>query len=133
MNIMGRITRSIANKRDNVFVRAEFEAFGSSSQVSRAINELESAGQLVKLGVGVYAKARISRLSGKPIPVRPLEELAPEALKKLGVNVGPSRLMRAYNSGASTQVPVGVVVNTGSRRITRQLGFNGASVKYERQ
>jgi hypothetical protein len=132
MNVTGRIIRSIGNKSDNVFLRAEFEQFGSTSQVGRAINQLESSGQLVKLGLGVYAKARISRLSGKPIPVRPLEELAPEALEKLGVDVGPSRLTRAYNSGQSTQVPVGVVINTGQRRITRQLGFNGASVQYER-
>lgn len=132
MTVADRIARSIANKSDFVFVRAEFKPFGSVAQVSRAIRQLESAGRLVRLGVGMYAKARLSSLSGKPIPTRSLEEVAPAALRKLGVAVSPSHLLRAYNSGASKQIPVGVVINTGQRRITRKIGFSGGFIKYER-
>lgn len=131
MNIVDRIKRSVANRNADVFVRADFMPFGSQAQVGRALTELQSQGVLVKLGVGVYAKAKPSVLSGKPIPIKPLEVLAPEALKKLGVHVDESRQMREYNSGRSTQVPTGVVLSVGKRRIQRKLGFNGKLVQYE--
>ena len=132
MNIVDRIKRSVANRNANVFVRADFMPFGSQAQVGRALTELQSKGALVKLGVGVYAKAKPSVLSGKPIPIKPLEVLAPEVLKRLGVQVGESRQTREYNSGSSTQIPTGVVFSVGKRRIQRKLGFNGKLVEYER-
>ena len=132
MNIVNRIKRSVANRNADVFVRADFMPFGSQAQVGRALTELQSKGALVKLGVGVYAKAKPSVLSGKPIPIKPLEVLAPEVLKRLGVQVGESRQTREYNSGSSTQIPTGVVFSVGKRRIQRKLGFNGKLVEYER-
>jgi hypothetical protein len=132
MNIVDRIKRSVANRDADVFLRSDFEAFGSQAQVGRALTELLSKGALVKLGVGVYAKAKPSVLSGKPIPVKPLEVLAPEILRKFGVQVEASRQTREYNSGASSQVPTGIVFSTGKRRIQRKLGFNGKLVRYER-
>lgn len=132
MTIVDRIKRSIANQNADVFVRADFMNFGSQAQVGRALLELQNNGALVKLGIGVYAKAKPSVLSGKPIPIKPLEVLAPEALKKLGVQVDESRQTREYNSGNSTQVPTGVVLSVGKRRIQRKLGFNGKLVQFER-
>ncbi|QNP47246.1 DUF6088 family protein [Diaphorobacter aerolatus] len=132
MYIVNRLKRSLANRNADVFLRAEFESLGSPAQISRALTELQHEGVLVKLGVGVYAKAKPSVLSGKPIPVKPLEILAPEILKKLGVEARPSRQAREYNAGISTQVPSGIVINTGKRRIQRKLGFNGKLVQYER-
>ncbi|WP_420226221.1 DUF6088 family protein [Pigmentiphaga litoralis] len=132
MNIVSRIRRSVANRNADVFVRADFAAFGSEAQVGRALAALQRDGALVRLGVGVYAKAKTSVLSGNPIPIKPLEVLAPEVLKKLGVEVQESRQMREYNSGSSTQVPTGVVLGVGKHRIRRKLGFNGKLVEYER-
>lgn len=131
MNIVDRIKRSVANRDDGVFLRGEFERFGSPAQVGRALTQLTSEGVLIRLGVGVYAKAKPSVLTGKPIPARPLEVLAPEVLKKLGIAVMPSRLTEDYNAGRSTQLPSGIVLNTGKRRIARKLSFNGKAVQYE--
>lgn len=132
MNIADRIRRSVSNRNADVFLRADFETFGSKSQVSRALAQLQDKGMLVRLGIGVYAKAKPSVLSGKPIPTKPIEVLVPEVLKKLGVQVGESRQTREYNAGASTQVPTGVVFSIGKQRIQRKLGFNGKLVRYER-
>lgn len=131
MNIVDRIKRSVANRNDGVFLRVEFERFGSPAQVGRALTQLTNEGTLVRLGVGVYAKAKPSVLTGRPIPARPLEVLAPEVLKKLGIAVLPSRLTQDYNAGRSTQLPSGIVLNTGKRRIARKLSFNGKAVQYE--
>lgn len=131
MNMLNRIKRSVANRGDGVFLRAEFEQFGSPAQVGRSLRQLTRDGALVRLGVGVYAKAKPSALTGKPIPARPLEVLAPEALNKLGIAVTPSRLAQAYNAGLTTQLPAGIVVNIGKQRIARKLSFNGRVVEYE--
>lgn len=131
MNVIDRIRRSVANRSDDAFLRGEFERFGSPAQVSRALAALTREGLLVRLGVGVYAKAKPSVLSGEPIPVRPLEVLSPQVLRKLGVPVRPSRLARAYNEGRSSQLPAGIVLNVGNRRINRKLGFKGKVVQYE--
>jgi hypothetical protein len=132
MRLEDRLKRSIAQRKDDVFVRREFESFGSSAQLSRALKALVDKGRLVKLGVGIYAKAKPSALSGRPIPIRPIDMLAPCALRKLGVAVGPSRLTLAYNMRQSTQLPAGMVFNIGQRNITRKIGFGGRFVEYEK-
>lgn len=77
-----------------MFLCSEFDQFGSPAQVGRALRQLTDGGTLIRLGVGVYAKAKPSVLTGKPIPVRPLEVLAPQVLSKLGIEVLPSRLVQ---------------------------------------
>lgn len=84
----------------------------------------------VKLGLGVFAKAKPSTLTGNPIPVQPLEVLAPLVLQKLGVKVKPSQAVRDYNSGTSQQQAAGIVLDTGPRRITRKLGFGKQTIAY---
>jgi hypothetical protein len=127
--IQERIQCVINQGADDLFVRSDFARFGSPAQISRALSRLVVCGQLVKLGVGIYAKSKPSRLTGTPIPVRPVDVLAPIALKKLGVSVNPIRLAAAYNAGISTQVPVGTVINTGKRCISRRIGFGDRFVK----
>lgn len=133
MSLLNRIHGYLVQSDSAVVLRSELRSFGSASQLSVALNALLQHGLLVRIGTGVYAKAKPSVLSGSPIPVEPLEVLAPIALRKLGVQVHPPRRSSAYNSGQSTQVPTGMVVNVGGRRIARKLGFNGKFVEYERE
>lgn len=131
LTVIARLKQAIAEPEEMVFLRAEFSWAGSAAQVGRALRALQADGALVKLGVGVYAKAKPSTLSGKPIPVRPLEVLAPLALRKLGIVASPSNAVLAYNNGTTTQVPAGIVLNTGRRRIRRVLGFGNQRVIFE--
>lgn len=133
LNCESRLKRYLVQTRSSVVLRADLLRLGySSSSLSAALNALITDGLLVRIGVGVYAKAKPSVLSGKPIPVEPLEVLAPIALRKLGVKVEAARRTRDYNAGRTGQVPVGLVVNVGRSRVTRRLGFNGKFVEYER-
>lgn len=132
MKLETRIERAIMRSRSPVVLRSELRGLGSTSQLSAALKGLQAQGVLVRIGLGIYAKAKPSVLSGRPIPISPLEVLAPIALQKLGVKVQASRRVRAYNTGSTNQVPTGVVVNVGRRRITRTIGFNGKVVEYER-
>lgn len=132
MNITDRIRRSVRGRTDLVFRPADFLAFGSGASVKRALKELTSIGVLVRLGAGIYAKAKPSVISGKPIPVQPLEILGPQALTKLGIRPSQSLQTVEYNAGRTTQVPTGIVVNVGKQRVSRKIGFNGKFLQYER-
>jgi len=92
---------------------------------------LIQAGKIIRLGYGVYAKARPSILSGKPVARVSLAELAQEALQKLGVPVELGRAQAAYASGKTTQVPVRTTFNTGQRRISRKITVGIRTVRYE--
>lgn len=131
MYLENKLKISIARQATDVFLRTDFARFGSEAQVSRALRKLVDDGVIVKLGVGVYAKAKRSALSGMPIPVQPVEILAEQALTRMGVKIYPSRQAQRYNSGKTTQVPAGGVINTGNRRIVRKLGFGKKTVQYE--
>lgn len=65
MRVAQRIKISVEQSKDEVFLRREFTRFGSVAQVTRALGQLITEGQLVRLGVGIYAKAKRSALSGK--------------------------------------------------------------------
>jgi hypothetical protein len=129
--IRDRVARSIGRSSAEVFLRSDFKAIGSYAQVGKALNSLSREGMLVRVGYGVYAKARLSSLTGRPVPRKPLEALASETFKKLGVNVRPGRAARAYISG-STQIPALISFDTGSRRISRKLRVGGREVSYEK-
>lgn len=130
MILRDKLRKALSRKRTNVFLRADFVKMASDSQLSRALRNLADEGAVIKIGVGVYVKAKRSALSVKPIPVEPVEFLAPEALKKLCVKVDPSRQTAEYNAGKTTQIPAGVVINTGNRRISRTLGFGKKTIEY---
>lgn len=64
---------------------------GSRMQVSRALKALTESGKPVRIGTGIYAKARRSPITGALIPAGSLEKLAMEALMRLGVEYGTVR------------------------------------------
>ncbi|MEW6737361.1 MAG: DUF6088 family protein [Acidobacteriota bacterium] len=126
-----KITSRIARKNCVVFVREDFEDLGGYDQVGRVLRELVRAGKIVKIGYGLYAKARKSTLTGKTVPVAPLPALAKEALERLGVKIAPSSLEKEYNTGKTTQVPTGRLIAVKGR-VSRKIGYGGAYVSYER-
>ena len=131
LSVKERMSRSIALRKGEVVLRADFESMGSASQISRALKELIQEGKILRLGSGVYAKARPSILSGKPVARVSLEELAQETLQKLGVPAQLGRAQAAYAAGKTTQIPVRTTFNTGQRRISRKITVGISTVRYE--
>jgi hypothetical protein len=126
-----KVTARIARKNFNVFIRSDFEDLGGYDQVGRALNQLTRHGKLVKIGYGLYAKAKKSALTGNIVPVAPLPILAKEALTRLGVTFTISTIERTYNAGQSTQVPTGRQIAVKGR-ISRKIAYDGAVISYER-
>jgi hypothetical protein len=126
-----RIAASIRASKDGVFLRSEFNRFGDCRQISRAISALIQEGLIVRMGYGVYARATISPLSGKPVPKDSLVAIGLQAMKKLGVKADIGKDDRALQDGLSTQIPMSPVIAIGNARVTRKIGFGNRSIAYE--
>lgn len=126
-----RLRRSIAARQGEVVLRRDVRGLGSASQVSRGLRQLVEDGKLVRIGMGVYAKATPSRLSGQPAPRQTLEVLAAETFDRLGIAWQQGKAQRLYNAGLTTQVPWRTTFDTSPRRIRRRLQVGKGVVEYE--
>ena len=118
---------------EDVFLTREFTDLGGEDQVVRVLRGLKREGRLVRLGYGVYGRAFVSSLSGKPVlkSSNGFVSAARQALDKLGVQWEPTESERAYNEGRSTQVPVNPVVRVKGR-FSRQLRYGNSELVLER-
>ena len=128
--LAARVAARLQRKKARVFVREDFQDLGGYDQVGRVLRLLAREGKLVRLGYGLYAKAKRSPLTGQVVPVAPLPALAREALTRLGIITSPSQLERQYQAGQTTQVPTGRLLAVKGR-ISRKIGYGGAWVYFE--
>jgi len=126
-----RLRRSIAARQGEVVLRRDLRGLGSASQVSRGLRQLVEDGKVVRIGLGVYAKATPSRLSGQPAPRQTLDVLAVETFKRLGIEWRQGKAQRLYNAGLTTQVPWRITFDTSPRRISRRLQVGRGVVECE--
>jgi hypothetical protein len=115
-----------------VFIRGDFAALGGYDQVGRVLRKLEAQGRLVRIGKGLYAKARQNRITGKPMIAAPggFDQAAKEALNRLGVRWEPSSAEKAYQAG-STHIPARVVVSVKGS-FNRRISFGDYLLGIER-
>jgi hypothetical protein len=126
-----RVAKRIDRKKADVFVRSDFGDLGGYDQIGRVLREFVRAGRLMKIGSGLYARARPSLLNGKPTPVKGFRPLAEEALNRLGIETFATRLEQDYSAGRTTQVPNGRVIAV-RQRVRRKIGYSGISLRFER-
>ena len=130
--IEGKVSARIARKQSPILLREDFDDLGGYDQVGRALLALTKKGKLIKIGYGLYAKAKVSSLTGNTVPIEPLPALAQRALDRLGAAPGPSRAANDYQEERSTQVPTGRLISV-NKRISRKISYNNIAVSYERQ
>jgi hypothetical protein len=129
-----KIEKRMARRpHEDVFLTREFSDLGGEDQVLRALRQLMQDGRLVRLGYGVYGRAFMSSLSGKPVlrSSNGFISAARQALDKLGVEWEPTESERAYNEGRSTQVPANPVLRVKGR-FSRQLRYGKSELVLER-
>jgi len=119
-----RISNRIAKSSKAAFVPEDFKDLGGYDQVLRVLRVLRSEDRLIRLGYGIYVKARTSKLSQRVIIDSPagFAGVAREALNKLGVDWRPTDAEIDYNKGLSTQIPVNPVVNIRGR-FSRKISY----------
>ena len=125
-----RIQYRIKKSKDFVFMLPDFLDLSDRDQVMRALRKLISKKLIMKVGQGVYVKAKESKLTGKIIPQIDLTEIGKAVAEKLNIKVLPSRYDLWYNEGKTTQVPSGKVIAIKGT-ILRKIGFNGVYITYE--
>ena len=105
-----RIQYRIKKSKDFVFMLPDFLDLSDRDQVMRALRKLIAKNLIVKVGQGVYVKAKESKLTGKIIPQIDLAEIGKAVAQKLNIKVLQSRYELWYNEGKTTQVPSGKVI-----------------------
>ncbi|MCL6417838.1 S-adenosylhomocysteine hydrolase [Aestuariirhabdus sp. Z084] len=122
LSLKSKVATKISRSNREVFLRSDFEKLAGYDQVGRALRQLTSDGILVKVGYGLYAKARPNRITGKPMLSAKggFTQVAEEALSRLGVKWEPSKSVLDYQSG-STQIPANAEVII-FERFNRRIG-----------
>ncbi|MDF1485508.1 hypothetical protein PY257_10015 [Ramlibacter sp. H39-3-26] len=117
MKLTDRMRQSIRRRSGHVVLRAELAPLGSASQVSEALKTLQRDGELLRLGAGVYAKARRDETTHEVTAVVDVETLGREVARKLKAQV--------TDGGDGT-----LVLDTGDRRVSRKLALGNGAVQY---
>lgn len=129
MTTKARIQSRLKRSKRYVFTRDDFKDLAGYDQVARALRELEKEGLLLKVGYGVYTKARQNAITGKLMPAAPGGSVAVviEALDRLKVDYRLVGATSAYNSGKSTQIPASLKIKT-SPRFKRALSVGNSKL-----
>lgn len=127
-----KVIAKIKRSASSVFLRMEFDKLGDYRQVSRAVKEVADSGMLVRVGFGLYARARPSTLDGSPVPTTPLLNIGLEVMQKIGVKAAVGNDAKALREGRSTQVPMLPIINVGKSRVSRKIAVGNRRVIYEK-
>ncbi|MCT8344182.1 MULTISPECIES: DUF6088 family protein [Photorhabdus] len=117
MIIKERIQARLKRSKRYVFIRDDFKDIAGYDQVGRILRNLVKEGQLLKVGYGVYTKARKNSITGKIMPASPggSDAVILEALERLKVKYRLDGASAAYTGGKSTQIPAYIQIKTTLR------------------
>lgn len=123
MTAVDKVMQKLRRSRRYVFERGDFENVASYDQVGRALKQLTDDGVLLKIGYGLYTKARVNSLTGQLMPANPggADAVLQEVLKKRGVKFGLSSLSEDAISGKTTQIPSQLELQWDPKAFSRKL------------
>lgn len=107
----------------------DFLDLGSREAVDQALSRLVRAGQLRRVGRGLYDMPRISGVLKRPAPVD-LEAAIAAIQRRDGVRIMPDDLVAANQLGLTNAVPAKVCYLTDGH--TRALKIDGRTVQFRR-
>lgn len=122
--------RYVADSRAKVFLREDFKSFGSYRQVSRVLAKLIDEGLIVKIGSGIYAKAMVSQYFEEPLLDGGFDNVAREALDRIGASWEPGAAEQEYNAGVTQQIPMHNTVKLQSR-LRRTISYQNRQLFFE--
>lgn len=123
MTIQDRLETRIKRAKRSVFLRSDFADIADYDQVGRGLRNLVRDGLLLKIGYGLYVRARVNRITGTLMPDNPAgnDGVLIEAMERLGVDYQLDELSLKSLSGESTQIPASVKIIPKSSRFTRKI------------
>ena len=129
--VADRIMKRVRGKgRGWVFTPKSFVDFGTRGSVDMALSRLASAGDIRRIGRGLYDYPRQHDKLGalSPDPANVAKALSTQSGDKLA----PSGATAANNLGLSTQVPARASYATTGRSRVRQAGGRSLTLKHSR-
>lgn len=115
LNVQLSVRDRIRTKgRGKVFASKDFLDLGSREAVDQALSRLAKAGELRRLGRGLYFYPRKNPRLGLELPPDP-DEIALALARRTGTRVTPSGALAANRLGLTTQVPAKPVYLTDGR------------------
>lgn len=123
MTIQSKIGTRVKRSKRSVFLRSDFKDIADYDQVGRGLRGLVHEGILMKIGYGLYVRARMNRVTGKMMPdnVAGADGVVIEAMEKLGIDYQFDDLSTQNMSNDSTQIPAKVKIIPKSSRFTRKI------------
>tara|TARA_Y100000296_G_scaffold30460_1_gene35428 strand:- start:323 stop:844 length:522 start_codon:yes stop_codon:yes gene_type:complete len=123
MTIQDRIKTRVKRSKRSVFLRSDFKDIADYDQVGRGLRSLAREGLLMKIGYGLYARARVNRITGKLMPdnAAGADGVLIEAMERLDVDYKFDDLSNMNFSGQSTQIPASVKIVPTDPRFTRKI------------
>jgi hypothetical protein len=120
-SVTTKVLRAIKGKgRGHVFTPEEFLRLGSRAAVDQALSRLSRAGEIRRLGRGIYDYPKASPILG---PLTPTPEVIAEALaRREGVRLQTSGARAANALGLTTQVPGRLTFLTDGTPRSRRVG-----------
>ena len=108
LSLKDNIEKKINRSNRNVFLRSDFKKLAGYDQVGRALRELVKEGKIIKVGYGLYAKARTNKITGKPMLAAEngFVQVADESLKRLKIKSQKTLAEKEFQTGISTQIPI---------------------------
>ena len=129
--LRSKIQNRIKRSKEATFIPSDFFNLSDRDQVLRALRGLIQDKMILRVGQGVYTRAKISTITNECVPEQNIRTIAITALRKSGVTILPTSYEVEYNQGKITQVPTGLVIGV-NKRVNKRIGFNGRFVKYEK-
>ncbi len=129
MPIKVRMQKRLSRSKRYVFMRADFKDIAGYDQIGRVLRDLVESGELLKVGYGVYTKARKNPITGRIMPACPggSDAVILEALERLDVGYSFGRSSAKYLSGESTQIPAYTQIET-PYRFKRRLSIGNSQL-----
>ena len=117
MTIASKVKTRINRSKRFVFARADFTDIAGYDQIGRVLKKLVDVGDLLRIGNGLYTKARKNRITGKVMPASPAgaDGVLLEAIEKLGVPYQFDEFSQRSIDGDSLQIPASFQIITSNR------------------
>ena len=129
MTIANKIKTRINRSKRYVFYRADFTDIAGYDQVGRVLKKLVDVGDLLRIGYGLYTKARTNRITGKLMPASPAgaDGVILEAIEKLGIDYKFDEFSQRSIDGDSLQIPASFQIITNNR-FKRKIVVNNRAI-----
>lgn len=127
LTLKDKIKYRIRKSKENTFLVRDFMDLSGRDQILRALRALMKENEIIRVGKGVYTKAKKSFITGDYIPKDNLRTIAITALKKLGVKVMQTDDEKNYNARLTEQVPNEFIIGV-NKRVSRNISFKQARI-----